>query len=271
MMKAVAYYRSRPSEPEASEQALRLQREIVQKTAEKYFLDVVAEFVEREGEAGSETCPAYAAVRTALAQKTSEDLIDVALLVAADAAIGTGAPFDEPHIKGSHGLFHFDLGARLIPAPPVIALPLGAPGPLCLYADYRPRQRETLIYLCNAGPDPLVEVTVTTDNITMSAFFTSEPGERWAEAGEASDQHWDVVPPGTCMLLNTLGHMVWDMVNRHRMTFTDAARQRWAAEVVDVNLNACDLSQEPDRVWATFRLARPADQAGAEEQLDEVS
>ena len=264
MMKAVAYYRSRPCEPEASEQALRLQREAVQTTSEECFLDVVAEFVEHEGEAGSENCPAYvAAVHAALAQKTSKDRIDVALLIATDAAIGTGETFDEPHIEGSHRLFYIWISARLVPAPLAIALPAGAPGPLCLYADYRPRQRETLVYLCNAGPDPLAEVTVTIDTITMSAFFTSEPGERWAEASEARVQHWDAVPPGTCVLLDALGHMVWDMVSRYRMTFTDAAARRWTGEAFDVNLNACDLSQEPDRVWAIFRTVDPAEQTEA--------
>jgi hypothetical protein len=65
MMKTVAYYRSRPGEPEASDQALRLQREAVQRMVDQGFADVVAEFVEREGEEGSETWPAYvAAVRT---------------------------------------------------------------------------------------------------------------------------------------------------------------------------------------------------------------
>lgn len=271
-MKAVAYYRSRPGEPEASEQALRLQREAVQKTAEEHFLDVVAEFVEREGEAGSETCPAYvAAACAALAQKTSEDMIDVALVIATNAAIGTGEIFEDPHVEGTHRVLHYYLETRLITAPPVIALPTGAPDPLCLYADYRPRQRETLVYLCNAGPDPLAEVTVTTDTITMGDFHTLGRDERWAEASKAGEQHWDAVPPGTCVLLNALGHMVWDMVNRHRMTFTDAAGQRWTAEMVDVNLNACQLSQDPDEVWEAFRPALPADPTVADERPGKAS
>jgi len=270
-MKAVAYYRSRPGEPEASELALRLQREAVQRQVEEGFLDVVAEFVEREGEAGSETCPAYAAaVRAALAQRTREDLIDVALVITTDAAIGTGETLKKPHIEGTHGLLHYYLGARLVPALLEIALPAGTPGPLCLYADYRPRQRETLIYLCNAGPDPLAEVTVTIDTITMSDFHASGPGERWAEAGEAREQQWDAVPPGTCVLVNALDHLVWDMVNRYRMTFSDAAGRRWTAEVVDLNLNACQLSQDPDEIWETFRPAHPADQTGAGERPEKA-
>ena len=72
------------------------------------------------------------------------------------------------------------------------------------------------------------------------------------------------------MLLDTLDHMVWDGVSRHRMTFTDAAGRCWTAEAFDVNLNASDLSQEPDRVWATFRPAQPADQAGAGERPEQV-
>ncbi len=72
--------------------------------------------------------------------------------------------------------------------------------------------------------------------------------------------------PGICVLLNTLGHMVWDMVNRHRMTFTDVAGQRWTAEVVDLRLNACQLSQDPDKFWEAFRPAYPADQASTDER-----
>ncbi len=169
MMKAVAYYRSRPGEPEASALGpAPPARGRAEARPRKYHPDVVAEFVEREGEAGSETCPAYvaAAVHAALAQRTSEDRIDVALLTATDAAIGTGETFDDPHVEGTHRAPPLSASsARLVPAPPVIALPTGAPGPLCLYADYRPRQRETLVYLCNAGPDPLAEVTVTTHTI----------------------------------------------------------------------------------------------------------
>lgn len=154
MMKAVAYYRSCPGEPEASDLALRLQREAVQREVEEHHLDLAAEFAEREGEKGSETWPAYAAaVRAALAQGPEEDLIDVAL-VATYAAIGTGEPFEEPHLEGTHKLLHFEIGTRSIPTLPRIALPAGAPGPLCLYADYSPRQVQTLVHLCNAGPKP---------------------------------------------------------------------------------------------------------------------
>ena len=47
MMKAVAYYRARPSEPEASDLALRFQREAVRREVEESGLTLVAEFVER--------------------------------------------------------------------------------------------------------------------------------------------------------------------------------------------------------------------------------
>ena len=91
-MKAVAYYRTRPSEPEASETALRLQREAVREELERGELTLVAEFIEHEGERDPETYPAFmAAVRAAVDHSSCEDLIDVAVLVASTAAIGGDA------------------------------------------------------------------------------------------------------------------------------------------------------------------------------------
>ena len=270
-MKAVAYYRSRPSEPEASEQALRLQHEAVQMTVEKYHLDVIAEFVEREGEAGSETCPAYAAaVHAALAQ-TCEDWIDVALLNAACAAIGTGEPFGEPHLEGEHKLLHFSLEARSIPALPRIELPAGAPGHLCLYADFSPRQVQTLVYLCNAGPEPLAEVTVATSDSSVPEFRGSKPGEHGAEVDDTRKKQWDAVAPATCVLLDTLGHRIVDESSRRRVTYTDTMGQRWTAKAHDHNLNAWYLLEDPERVWVAFDPAQPADQAGAEERAEDIS
>lgn len=270
MMKAVAYYRSRPSEPEASEQALRLQREAVQSTVEEFHLDVVAEFVEREGEEGSGTCPAYgAAVHAALAQ-TSPDRIDVALLVATYAAIGTGETFDEPHLEGSHKLFHFLLEARSIAALPRIELPAGSPGPLCLYADFSPRQAQTLVYLCNAGPDPLAEVTDTTSDSSVPESRASEPSELGAEADDTHRKQLDAVPPATCVLLDTLSHRIVGESRRHRVTYTDTAGQRWTAKAHDHNLNAWYLSEDPERVWVAFDPAEPAGQAEVEERPEQV-
>ena len=261
-MKAVAYYRSRPGEPEASDLALRIQREAVREAVEEGGFDLVAEFTEREGEDGSEGYPAYvAAVRAATAHKQDDDtVLDVALLVASQAGIGSGKPFNEPGVEGDGGMWRYMLNRPLIPAPPEIMLPAGAPGPLCLYADVRPRQLDTLIYLCNAGPETLAEVAVATDHISMHQFHKSEPDERWAEPDFTCGERWPGIPPGSCVLVASLDHSAWDEVNRYRLAYTDAARQRWAVEAHDLPLNACRLAQDPDKVWVPLSPARAADQ-----------
>jgi hypothetical protein len=194
----------------------------------------------------------------------------VQFIIATSAAIGTGETFKEPHVEGARSLFYCYLGTRLIPAAPEIALPAGAPGPLCLYADYRPRQLETLVYLCNAGPDPLAEVTLVTDTIDGNEFSTLKPDKRWAEARDPQVQQVNTVPPGTCVLVNALCHQFSESVNRHRLTFSDAAGRRWTTWAHDHPLNAWWLAEDPDEVWVTFRPACPADQTGAEEQPKEA-
>lgn len=266
-MKAVAYYRSRPGEPEASDLALRLQREAVQRKVEEHDLDLIAEFVEREGEEGSESWPAYtAAVQAAISHKKRKDRSDVALLIATNAPIGTGEPFEEPHLDGMNGLIYHWVGAWPTPAPLEIALPAGAPGPLCLYADYHPHQLEILVYLCNAGPGLLTEVTVETDNVIMGASHASKPGDRQMETKEARKHEWDAVLSGACVLLNALDHQIWGMGKCYRMTFTDVAGRRWTAEARDLSLNAYRLSQDPKRLWVAFNLIHPADQVEVEER-----
>lgn len=103
-MKVVAYYRTRPSEPVESDQALRAQREAVLKDVEDGGYTLVAEFIEREGEEDGKDSPAYfAAVRTALSHKGDEDVLDVMLLVASCAGIGSGEAFQQPPWKGCIG------------------------------------------------------------------------------------------------------------------------------------------------------------------------
>jgi hypothetical protein len=152
-------------------------------------------------------------------------------------------------------LRYVSLNASLIPVQPEIALPLGAPGVLCLYADFRPGQLDTLVYLCNAGLDALSEVTVVIDNTSMFSFYQSEPAKRWANVHATRQVRWDVVPPGICVLINTLSHYIWDEVNRYSLTFTDAAGQRRTAKAHDLTLNACRLAQDPDKVWVAFDAA----------------
>jgi hypothetical protein len=126
-MKAVAYYRTRPSEPAPSKSALYLQREAVQNAVKKGGYTLVAEFIEREGEGDDEARPAYvAAVRTALAHKEEGNTLNVALLVASQAGIGSGEPFREPNVKNAGRLLHVALNASPIPARSEMALPVGA-------------------------------------------------------------------------------------------------------------------------------------------------
>jgi len=79
-MKAIAYYRSRPGEPDASNLALERQRAAVQRAVQDYGLAVVGEFVEREGEAGSEGHPSFIdAVEAEVGERHGESLADGAL------------------------------------------------------------------------------------------------------------------------------------------------------------------------------------------------
>ncbi len=100
---------------------------------------------------------------------------------------------------------------------PRIELPADAPGPLCLYADFSPRQVQTLVYLCNAGPEPLAEVTVATSDSSRPEFRALEPSEHGAEVDDTRKKQWDAVPPATCVLLDTLGHRIVDESSRRRV------------------------------------------------------
>ncbi len=257
-MRAVAYCRSRPGEPAASELALRRQREAVQEEAES-GCEVVAEFIEREGEAGSEGCPAFIAARHA-AQNAGRSML---FIIASRAAIGSGEVFQEPDQRAAasskeqptpDGMGWLVLWGELltpsVPVPPEIVLPAGAPGPLCLYADCRPGQLDILIYLVNAGPDTLAEVVVKIHTIDLHRYLSSERGKlRWAE-GRRFERRWDAVAPGTSVLVTSLDHWVLDDVSRHRLACTDPAGRRRKAEAYDVNLRSCHPLEAP---WAAFR------------------
>lgn len=266
MRKAVAYYRSHPSEPEASGLALRLQREAVRKTVEERSLDLIGEFTEREGESGTEDCPAYvAAARMAYRQG---ELVE--FIIASRAAIGSGEPFKEPDTKYEppddqdifgQGYFIHELLTPSVEHASEVMLPDGAPGPLCLYADFRPRQLDTLVYLCNATPEALRDVVVRTKCISMNDFFPSQTDECWEKASRTFEQRWAAVPPGTCVQVAWLNHVIWDEVCRHRLTYADMAGQRWAAAAHDLSLTASWMAQDPDKVWVTFSPARAMGQA----------
>jgi len=259
-MKAVVYYRTRPSEPEASEMALQLQQQAVQRYIGTDHYTLVAEFIEREGESG-ERWPAYvAAVQAAVAQTNSEGGPSVTLIIASHAGIGSGEPFKEPSVSRDQAadgamIMNVLLSAALVPTQPEIALPPDAPGSLCLYADFRPRQLDTLVYLCNAGLSELTEVTAAIDTISMHQFYRSEPAEKWIAVDYTQEKRWDRIASGTCVLVNTLSHVIWDEVDRYRLTYIDTAGQHWTARADDRSLNACRLSDDPSQVWVRFDAA----------------
>ena len=282
-MKAFAYYRSRPSEPEASDLAMRLQREAVQQELEKSGIGLTAEFVEREGEEGSEAYPAFAAaVRAASAGPEGKEApdadafsIDAMLIIATNAAIGTGEPFREPQLGAENtargGVFTSYLLAPLVPEQPEIALPAGAPGPLCLYGDFRGSQLSTLVYLCNNWPEPLTDVTVVTDTISMNTYFRSPRGqERWTKEGRSWEQRWGVVAPGRCVRIAIISHVINDCVSRHTLSYADPAGRRWTAEAIDLGLSSCQPPEEPGTLWAEFSPAPQAiDRTWAGERPEE--
>jgi len=260
-MKAIAYYRSRPSEPGASNVALERQRAAVQRMVDDDGLDVVGEYVEREGEAGSERHPAYiAAIEAALVLKEDPAMLDVALIIASHAAIGSGEPFNEPAVEGANGLFYVVLGEPSVPHATEIPIPVNAPSHLCLYADLRRKQLDTLIYLCNAGPTAITDVEVAIDNISMSQFFSLVGDERWAKVDRTEEKRLGAVSAGGCVQVNTLYHRVWDEVYRYRLRFTDSEGRHWVTDCHDMTLSVCELMENPDEVWVAFAPARPADE-----------
>ena len=266
MWKAVAYYRSRPSEPEASDLALRLQHEAVRKALEEGSLDLIGEFTEREGEIGTESYPVYVAAAH-MAHRQGEL---VQLVIASRAAIGSGEPFkesdiefeppDEQDIFGG-GYITVELLTPSVERASEITLPDGAPGPLCLYADFRPRQLDTLVYLCNGTPEALRDAVVRTECIAMNDFFPSRAEECWAKASRTFEQRWATVPPGACVQVAWLNHVIWDDVRRHRLTYADRAGRRWTAEAHDAPFTPYWLAKDLANAWVALSPARAMDQA----------
>ena len=247
-VKAVAYYRTRPSEPEASARALLAQKEAVRELVEKYDYRLIREFTEREGEVKG--YPVFrAAIRAAVAL-TTPGLLDVAFIIPSHAGIGAGAAFTEPYIPGSHRLLNWELSTILDPDLNEIALP-GAPAALSLYADFRWNEPDTRFYLCNAGTEPITEVVVVIDSANAT-----EPFDDPSPDGEASRRcietgHWNAVQPGRCVLIDVLGRLRIDSHYRYRVTFTAADGSRRT-------MMACEGGMDSENRWVAFTEARVA-------------
>ena len=253
-MKAIVYYRSRPSEPEASDLAMRLQREAVQELlGPDNVFTVLGEFIERE-EDGVEAYPAYiAAVQAAITVNEDIGMINTAIIVASHAGIGSGPPFQPPDVEGSYRLLHYGLSARLMRVSPEIHLPSGGPGGLSLYAEYRPRALETLVYLCNADPDPLRDVEISAVTFSMNDYYRV-PATEMPESDYGSWQkQFDEIPPGTCVLVNSLCHVLWDFVSCYRIASTDAAGEVHTFDANDLVFNVYRMAEKPDGAWVACK------------------
>ena len=251
-MKAVAYYRTRPGEPDASKLALRLQQEAVRAGIERDGCDLAAEFIEREGEPGAEAWPAYAAaVNAAVALKTDESVLDVMFHVASRCGIGSGEPFERPWIGIEGGLWNCDLNAELVPTRAEIPVPQNAPAPICLYGEYRRTQLDTNIYFCNAGPDALVDVALGIEVVSGESMQRWPPGEPGPPATPPYERRWDAIPAGRAVLVGRLYHGIRNDVCRYRLTFAAGGHRR-AMQADDDALSTLFNAESLDPPWVPF-------------------
>lgn len=260
-MKAIVYYRSQPSEPDASNVALERQRAAVRRDVQDSGYAVVGEFVEREGEPGSEGYPAYiAAVEAACAAREDPDWGDVAVIVASNGAIGSGDPFIEPQVESSNALLFVTLDEPTIPHATEIPIPANAPGQLSLYAVVRHPQLDTLIYLCNAGPSAITDVELLIDEISTSDDLSSDDRESQDRWHATEEKRLDAVPARVCVQVNRLSHALPELNFLYRLRFTDEEGRRCMTTCGDGILNAWYVTENPDKVWVAFPPARSADE-----------
>ncbi len=247
-MKAVVYYRTRPSEAEASARALLAQKEAVRELFENYEFRLIREFTEREGEVKGR--PAFRAAIRAAAAHTTPGLLDVAFIIPSCAGIGSGEAFTEPRLRGDYRPFCWTLSAVLDPGLVEIALP-GAPAALSLYADFRWNEPDTRFYLCNAGTGPITEVVVVTDSADSTEPFDNPCRDGEPPGSGINVGHWDVVQPGRCVLIDVLGLARVDSHYRYRVTFTTAAGLRQT-------MSACEGGMDSENRWVAFTEERAA-------------
>ena len=237
------------------ERALRLQREAAEKSAGGAG-GITAEFIEREGEPGAEAYPAFAAaVRSAIKQSTSDAGFSVELIIASHAAVGSGAVFVEPVVE-THGeglLITSNLLAALIPPPPIIALPAGAPAPLCLFGDYRRSQADTLIYLCNAGAEPITNAVLVIDRIDDYARIMSKRENPRPRIISTYEQRLGTVPAGTGVWVDESTHVItFDEYRRYRVAYNGAGRRRCFEEALEGSITNIHGPSTPEHAWAAF-------------------
>ncbi len=264
----VVYLRTRPSEPEVSAGALAVQRAAVQ--AEVGSAASIIEFIEAEGDSDDQDRPAYRAAWQLVSESACGD--GPVLIIATREAIGGGQPFiSDPIVLKQPGPepstvaegrppeepryvpLVIELDAPLHPDLSLIEPPAGAPAPICLYADPRPGQLRTLIYLCNTGSDILRDVTVHMNEISIAEFYRSRgPVEQWVEADDASVERWENLEPGSGLLLSVISHTFNDVVEGYVLRFTDAAGVRRKLRAISAGLSAASGGGAEQR-WVAFR------------------
>lgn len=225
--KVVVYYRARKREPEASEAALAVQRDKVQKYVAEIDAEIVGEVIEREGDDNRR--PAYfKAVRQA-AELSKAEGAWAGMIVATDEPIGSGKAFRAPRrqLLGELGtILQHILSGPLQPFRPVIDLPSAPPDRLFLFTPYDPRHPTTPIYLCNPTSVPIKNVRVHEADVFMGDVIAStEDGKSMSEALREcgyrelqerglKPEEWDSIRPHRCVLLscvypNTIDFTPW--------------------------------------------------------------
>jgi len=203
-MQVVVYYRRGSGESGASKDAICHGQDAVQAWTAARQADVIE--TRTEASRGEAQPGLDAAVEASKARGAT-------LLIAAAAPICTGAPF-EPRIAE-------------VPVEVVSPVPDGAPAPLCLHVLRGPDWPRIVVYLCNAGTEPLADVVVNGAGVML------ERGDLALAKGR--EKALGTLAPQTCVLIGAHDTVyAGDILVSYLVKFTDAAgRARSGTAVVE--------------------------------------
>ena len=202
-MQVVVYHRRGSGAADASGDAVARSRDAVRAWTAARQADVVETRTEESGEAQPGLDAAVEASRARGAT----------LLIAAAAPICTGAPF-EPRIED-------------VPVEVVSPVPAGAPAPLCLHVLRCPDWPRIVVYLCNAGTEPLADVVVNGAGVML------ERGDLALAKGR--EKVLGTLAPQTCVMIEDHDTVYeGDVLVSYLVKYTDAAgKARSGTAVVD--------------------------------------
>lgn len=249
----VAYLRSRPSEGAASDEAMSMQRQVLAEMTGRGEIAVVAEFVEMEDD--SDDWPAYRAAYREAASR------DCTLVIVGYGAIGTGPRFSQPDMSGTGGAEIMEISVPYVRFGDLIPIPEGAPAWVAFWADYRPPQGVTAVYLCNAGPDAMEAIECTSIHCALGV------DEGFAGASCILEP----IPAGKARLFATLFHEEWSYYSRYYLTYRSCGLPQEPLKATDGPLSSALLSEDPSKIWVAFRPATPDEAAAAVERLAALS